>query len=91
MPKDRHRCRNEVKVPSGEPTKVKTLPVSLPALFDNEKRLLTVEELAHRLNVCRASVYVLISEQGLPRVKLGRAVRFQWGEVEMWLSKRSLT
>jgi excisionase family DNA binding protein len=60
-------------------------------LIENEKRLMTVVELASRLNVSRAFVYVLISEQGLPRVKLGRAVRFRWDEVEVWLSKRSLT
>ena len=68
--------------PRGNPTTV---------LFDNEKRLMTVEELAARLNVCRAHVYVLVNEHGLPRVKLGRAVRFQWEVVEVWLAERSFT
>jgi excisionase family DNA binding protein len=58
-------------------------------LFDNDKRLMTVAELADRLNVSRAFVYVLITEHGLPRVKLGRAVRFRWEEIEGWLAERS--
>lgn len=60
-------------------------------LFDNEKRLMTVQELAVRLNVSRASVYRLMAEFGLPRFKVGRAVRFRWEEVEHWLSRRSHT
>jgi excisionase family DNA binding protein len=61
------------------------------SLFGNEIRLMTVPELAARLNVSRAFTYVLLSEHGLPRVKLGRTVRFRWEDVEVWLKDRSFT
>ena len=60
------------------------------AIFDNEK-LMTVEDLSERLNCSRAHVYKLKDEFCLPFVKLGRSLRFRWGEVERWLSKRSST
>jgi len=60
-------------------------------LFDNNKRLMNVAELADRLNVSRSHLYKLMAEYEFPRVKMGRSVRFRWEEVDVWLSNRSLT
>ncbi|MFT3914873.1 MAG: helix-turn-helix domain-containing protein [Anaeromyxobacteraceae bacterium] len=39
-------------------------------------RLLTVREVAARLNVCRATVYSMVERGELPHVRVGNAVRF---------------
>jgi excisionase family DNA binding protein len=52
--------------------------------------LLTVGTLAARWSLSSRQIYRLITEQGLPVVRLGkRAVRFRPSDVEKWLSGRS--
>ena len=51
-------------------------------------RLLTVAEVAERLNVSRASVYLWLKRDFPLPVKLGRASRWNATEVEEWLKKR---
>ena len=53
-----------------------------------EDRLLTVAEVAERLNVSRASVYLWLKRDFPLQVKLGRASRWNATEVEEWLRTR---
>ena len=51
-------------------------------------RFLTVKEVAERLHVCRASIYLWL-KQGFPQpLKLGRSSRWSAAELEEWLSTR---
>jgi excisionase family DNA binding protein len=53
-----------------------------------EDYFLTVKEVAERLHVCRASIYLWL-KQGFPQpLKLGRASRWSSAEVEEWLRTR---
>lgn len=54
----------------------------------NEEILLTVESLAYRLSVPRSWIYSRTSRQSanpIPCLRLGKYLRFKWGEVEQWL------
>jgi excisionase family DNA binding protein len=51
--------------------------------------LVTKEQLADQLSVSRSFVSKMMSEEGLPHIKIGRAVRFRVSEVMAWLQKRS--
>ena len=53
-----------------------------------EDLLLTVAEVAERLNVSRASVYLWLKRDFPLPVKLGRASRWNATEVEEWLRTR---
>ena len=53
-----------------------------------EDRLLMVAEVAERLNVSRASVYLWLKRDFPLPVKLGRASRWNATEVEEWLRTR---
>ena len=51
-------------------------------------RFLTVKEVAERLNVCRASIYIWL-KKGFPHpVKFGRASRWRSSELDEWLRTR---
>lgn len=55
--------------------------------------LLNVEQLASRLNVPKSWVYARTRENGpdsIPRVKLGKYVRFKEAQVSAWLEKQAL-
>ena len=50
--------------------------------------LLTVQELANRLNVPNSWVYQRARARGcrrLPSIKMGKYVRFEWTAVQAWL------
>ena len=89
---------SEDKHGNSKPNRVMKLPCdenaskgrSEAAIFDNEK-LMTVKDLTKHFNCSRAHVYKLKDEFCLPFLKLGRSLRFKRGEVEIWLSKRSIT
>jgi excisionase family DNA binding protein len=52
--------------------------------------LLTLEELAQKLNVKRSWVYARTRETGpgsLPRIKCGKYLRFSEGDVKEWLRR----
>lgn len=54
----------------------------------NEDRYLTIKEVAERLHVCRASIYLWL-KNGFPQpLKLGRASRWSALEVDEWLKTR---
>jgi excisionase family DNA binding protein len=50
--------------------------------------LLSVEELAHTLQVTTGTVYRLVREDGLPGVRVGGQWRFRREEFERWLDSR---
>jgi excisionase family DNA binding protein len=55
-------------------------------VFEN---LLTKKLLAEKLGLSQSYVSLLMKENGLPHLKIGRAVRFRISEVAVWLQKRS--
>jgi excisionase family DNA binding protein len=50
--------------------------------------LLTIPQVAKKLGLSRAMVYVLINKEGLPVVRLGRAVRVSATSLEKWVQER---
>jgi len=55
-------------------------------VFEN---LLTKKLLAEKLGLSQSYVSLLMKDNGLPHLKIGRAVRFRISEVAVWLQKRS--
>ncbi len=53
------------------------------------EKLLTVGELAERLNVSVGTVYHWTASRRIPFLKVGRRVAFDPGVVSAWLSERS--
>ena len=51
-------------------------------------RFLTKQQLARQLQLSQAYINILMKRDGLPHLKLGRAVRFRLDEVAAWLSER---
>lgn len=60
--------------------------------FENQipgcKQLLTIEELAHFLNVKVKTLYGMIHREEIPFLKVGRLLRFNREQIETWLSRR---
>ncbi len=54
--------------------------------FEN---LVTKEQLAGSLALSPSYISKLMATEGLPHLKIGRAVRFRVSEVVAWLQKRS--
>jgi excisionase family DNA binding protein len=52
---------------------------------DAVPQLLTMDELAARLNVTRRHVRRLVAERRVPFLKIGKFVRFDAAEVSAWL------
>jgi excisionase family DNA binding protein len=50
--------------------------------------LLTIPAVAKMLNVSRPTVYTLISREGLPIIKFGRAIRISPTSLQKWLIER---
>ena len=49
--------------------------------------LLTVKDMATRLQVKEKTVYAWVSQGKIPCVKVNGAIRFDPGEIEQWLQK----
>lgn len=59
------------------------------SIFESRmERFLTKRQLADNLNISVGFVNKLVAEEGLPRLKLGKAVRFQESEVMAFLNRR---
>ena len=54
-----------------------------------ERLLLTVEEVAGRLNIGRTLVWQLVWEGALPSLRLGRCVRIPVRALEAWIAERT--
>ncbi len=59
-----------------------------PANHNCFERYLTKKELAELLGFSEAYINILMKDEGLPHIKVGRAVRYQVGDVVSWLQKR---
>ena len=59
-----------------------------PVNHDCFERCLTKKELAQLLGFSQAYINILMKDEGLPHIKVGRAVRYQVGDVVSWLQKR---
>lgn len=61
-------------------------------IFDNQRkgleRLVTKKELGELLALSQSFINELMSDCGLPYIKIGRAVRFRVSEIMAWLQKR---
>jgi excisionase family DNA binding protein len=54
-----------------------------------EKMLLKAEEVARRLSLGRATVYLMMASGELPTFRKGRAVRVPARALEQWLEKQT--
>ena len=53
------------------------------------KLLLTAEDVARRLSLGRATVYLMMASGELPTLRKGRAVRVPAGALEAWIESRT--
>lgn len=61
---------------------------SLITSYEDEVKLMTKVELSHFLNISISFIDKLIAEEGLPRFKIGKSVRFTKNEVMEFLERR---
>jgi putative molybdopterin biosynthesis protein len=54
-----------------------------------EELLLKVDEVARRLSLARATVYLMISSGELPSFRKGRAVRVPARALEQWIERQT--
>ena len=60
--------------------------------MDSLERLLTVEDLAEYLGVPVATLYAWrYQRQGPPGFRVGRHIRYRWGDIEEWIRDRVKT
>lgn len=57
--------------------------------MDAEKLLLKADEVARRLSLGRATVYLMIASGELPTFRKGRAVRVPARALEEWIAKQT--
>ncbi|RLC03059.1 MAG: DNA-binding protein [Deltaproteobacteria bacterium] len=55
------------------------------------KQLLTLAEVAEKLNVGKSWVYQRTTKGKIPHIKVGRFCRFRWSEVWAWLQEQNST
>jgi len=53
-----------------------------------QSRLLTVEELSTYLNLHPQTVYFMARQGELPVLRVGRAVRFDKVEIDLWIKRK---
>lgn len=53
-----------------------------------DSRWITIKELAHHLSVSQSFLFRLMNTDGLPHLKIGRALRFKVEEVSAWIDRR---
>lgn len=52
-----------------------------------ETRLLKIDELAQMLKVARPTLYGMVHARRIPYVKVGRLLRFDTKEIDLWLHR----
>ena len=56
------------------------------------EEIITIDELAQRWKVAKSWVYTRTRESGpgsIPRIKLGKYLRFDWSQVQDWAREQS--
>jgi excisionase family DNA binding protein len=61
---------------------------SLESRESQPNRLLTVDQVASRLQVKPRTVYHWVHEQYIPSIKLGSLIRFDQNSIATWVKKR---
>jgi excisionase family DNA binding protein len=56
--------------------------------LSSQPMLLTIPQVATELGLSRAMVYTLINREGLPVIRLGRAVRVSTTSLQKWVEER---
>lgn len=56
-----------------------------------EPLLLSVDQTAKALNVCRAQVYKLMYYSGLPSIKVGKSRRVAVSDLRQWVARQERT
>lgn len=56
-----------------------------------ENKLLTVEEVAEKLKVCRSWVYKKISAKIIPHTRIGGLLRIKENELTKWIDGHSVS
>ena len=57
--------------------------------FEPEKLLVDSREAARLLSVCEKTLWTLTNRDGLPCVRLGRAVRYSPADLRAWIEHKS--
>lgn len=57
--------------------------------FNTSQKLLTLKEMAHRLNRCERTFRKYVDEYGIPHIRLGRDLLFNHLEVESFLKNKT--
>lgn len=52
-------------------------------------KLLTIDELAGRINIKKKMIYDLVYTKRIPYIKVGRLLRFKEDLIETWLQQRT--
>ena len=55
---------------------------------ENEKRLLTIDEIAEFLHMNPMTVYSWVKDGKIPAFKIGKVSRFRKTEIDEWLKKQ---
>jgi excisionase family DNA binding protein len=69
------------------------MKIALPSLItrlSEQRKPLTVEELAELLRISRRSVYYAIQKSGLPVIRIGSTVRIDPVHAAKWLRARQI-
>ena len=56
-----------------------------------EKRFVGIEELAAYLGLAKGTVYIWVCQKKIPHLKMGRLVKFDLREIEIWLKERRIS
>ncbi len=55
-----------------------------------EKRLLSVDEAARLLGISQSFLYKLAESKAIPHLRLGRALRFDLRQIDIWLKRQTV-
>lgn len=54
-----------------------------------ETKILTISEVAEYLKISKAKIYLLVSKNEIPHIRLGRNVRIKESDLIRWLEKQT--
>ena len=57
-------------------------------MINSDKKLIGIEDLAEFLSISKNTVYSWVNQRKIPYFKIGRLVKFDSAEIEIWLKER---
>jgi excisionase family DNA binding protein len=54
-------------------------------------KMLTVDEVAERLNVSRGFIYHAVTHTTIPHIRFGGSIRFDPQQIENWINENSVS